>query len=100
MIQINGMIKLGRPLDAATRKALVEMVRASRAEDGCIDYSFASDLADPDTLVLFERWRDQQALDAHGKSAHMEQFRQMMAANPPEKRDLRMYQTDDGQPLG
>ena len=100
MIQINGMIKLGRPLDAATRKALVEMVRASRAEDGCIDYSFASDLADPDTLVLFERWRDQQALDAHGKSAHMEQFRQVMAANPPEKRDRRMYQTDDGQPLG
>ena len=100
MIQINGMIKLGRPLDAATRKALVEMVRASRAEDGCIDYSFASDLADTDTLVLFERWRDQQALDAHGKSAHMEQFRQVMAANPPEKRDLRMYQTDDGQPLG
>ncbi|MEC7889353.1 MAG: putative quinol monooxygenase [Pseudomonadota bacterium] len=100
MIQINGMIKLGRPLDAATRKALVEMVRASRAEDGCIDYSFASDLADPDTLVLFEQWRDQQALDAHGKSAHMEQFRQVMAANPPEKRDLRMYQTDDGQPLG
>ena len=100
MIQINGMIKLGRPLDAATRKALVEMVRASRAEDGCIDYSFASDLADPDTLVLFERWRDQQALDAHGKSAHMEQFRQVMAATPPEKRDLRMYQTDDGQPLG
>ena len=100
MIQINGMIKLGRPLDAATRKALVEMVRASRAEDGCIDYSFASDLADPDTLVLFERWRDQQALDAHGKSTHMEQFRQVMAANPPEKRDLRMYQTDDGQPLG
>ena len=100
MIQINGMIKLGRPLDTATRKALVEMVRASRAEDGCIDYSFASDLADPDTLVLFEQWRDQQALDAHGKSAHMEQFRQVMAANPPEKRDLRMYQTDDGQPLG
>ena len=100
MIQINGMIKLGRPLDAATRKALVEMVRASRAEDGCIDYSFASDLADPDTLVLFDRRRDQQALDAHGNSAHMEQFRQVMAANPPEKRDLRMYQTDDGQPLG
>ena len=52
MIQINGMIKLGRPLDAATRKALVEMVRASRAEDGCIDYSFASDLADHGVFVL------------------------------------------------
>ena len=52
MIQINGTIKLGQSIDAATRKAMVEMVRASRAEDGCLDYSFASDLADPDTLVL------------------------------------------------
>ena len=44
MIQINGTIRLGRSIDAATRKAIVEMVRASRAEDGCIDYAFASDL--------------------------------------------------------
>ena len=29
MIQINGTIKLGRTIDAATRKAIVEMVRAS-----------------------------------------------------------------------
>ena len=70
MIQINGTIKLGRSIDAATRKAIVEMVRASRAEDGCLDYAFAGDLADPDTLILFERWRDRAALDAHGKSEH------------------------------
>ena len=70
MIQINGTIKLGRPIDAATRKAIVDMVRASRAEDGCLDYTFAADLADPDTLVLFERWRDRAALDAHGIRSH------------------------------
>ena len=74
MIQINGTIKLGRSIDAATRKAIVEMVRASRAEDGCLDYAFAGDLADPDTLILFERWRDRAALDAHGKSEHMAEF--------------------------
>ncbi|QYJ08240.1 putative quinol monooxygenase [Qipengyuania flava] len=100
MIQINGTIKLGQSIDAATRKAMVEMVRASRAEDGCLDYSFASDLADPDTLVLFERWRDQAALEAHGKSAHMAEFQKVMAANPPKSRDLRIYETDDGAPLG
>ncbi|MDG5748741.1 putative quinol monooxygenase [Qipengyuania sp. XHP0207] len=100
MIQINGTIKLGRTIDAATRKAIVEMVRASRAEDGCLDYAFATDLADPDTLVLFERWRDREALEAHGKSAHMAEFQQIMAANPPASRDLRMYETDEGQPLG
>ncbi|MFW2349231.1 putative quinol monooxygenase [Qipengyuania sp.] len=100
MIQINGTIKLGRPIDAATRKAMVEMIRASRAEDGCLDYTFASDLADPDTLVLFERWRDREALAAHGASAHVAEFQKVMAANPPESRDLRIYETDDGQPLG
>ncbi|MCD1591439.1 antibiotic biosynthesis monooxygenase [Qipengyuania citrea] len=99
MVQINGTIRLGRSIDAATRKAIVEMVRASRAEDGCIDYAFASDLADPDTLILFERWRDQAALDAHGKSDHMAAFQEFMGANPPEASDLRIYDTDEGQPL-
>ncbi len=99
MIQINGTIRLGRSIDAATRKAIVEMVRASRAEDGCIDYAFASDRADPDTLILFERWRDQAALDAHGKSDHMAAFQEFMGANPPEASDLRIYDTDEGQPL-
>ena len=99
MIQINGTIRLGRSIDAATRKAIVEMVRASRAENGCIDYAFASDLADPDTLILFERWRDQAALDAHGKSDHMAAFQEFMGANPPEASDLRIYDTDEGQPL-
>ena len=100
MIQINGTIKLGRTIDAATQKAIVDMVRASRAEDGCLDYAFARDLADPDTLVLFERWRDQAALEAHGQSAHMAEFQKVMAANPPASRDLRIYETDEGQPLG
>ncbi|MDQ0564714.1 antibiotic biosynthesis monooxygenase [Erythrobacter citreus] len=99
MIQINGTIRLGRSIDAATRKAIVEMVRASRAEEGCIDYAFANDLADPDTLILFERWRDQAALDAHGKSDHMAAFQEFMGANPPEASDLRIYDTDEGQPL-
>ena len=100
MIQINGTIKLGRTIDAATQKAMVEMVRASRAEDGCLDYTFARDMADPDTLVLFERWRDRAALEAHGQSAHMAEFQKVMAANPPASRDIRIYETDDGQPLG
>ena len=100
MIQINGTIKLGRTIDAATQKAMIEMVRASRAEDGCYDYAFAQDLADPDTLVLFERWRDREALAAHGQSAHMAEFQKVMAANPPASRDLRIYETDEGQPLG
>lgn len=99
MIQINGTIELGREIDAATQKAMVAMVRASREEDGCYDYTFARDLADPNVLVLYERWRDQAALQAHMESAHMADFQKVMAANPPASRNIRMYETDDGQEL-
>ncbi|QPC99620.1 MULTISPECIES: putative quinol monooxygenase [Qipengyuania] len=100
MIQINGTIKLAGDAGQDVIDAVVAMVRASRAEDGCYDYTFARDLADPDTLILFERWRDREALAAHGASAHMKEFQKVMAANPPVARDLRMYETDEGQPLG
>ena len=100
MIQINGTIVLGRSLDADLRAALATMAHASRAEDGCLDYAFAQDVCDPGTLILFERWRDAEALAAHGQSAHMQAFRAVMAAHPPARTALRRYETDEGVPLG
>ena len=43
----------------------VDMIRASRAEPGCIEYTFSADPLDPRRVVLFERWESQDALDAH-----------------------------------
>jgi quinol monooxygenase YgiN len=102
MIQINGTITLAPGTIAdnpETVEAIKAMVATSRAEDGCLTYTFAQDLSDPDTLIIYERWRDQDALAAHGKSAHMAEFQKVMAANPPLGRDLRVYQTDEGNPL-
>ena len=102
MIQINGTITLAPGTIADnpdTVEAIKAMVAASRAEDGCYTYTFAQDLSDPDTLIIYERWRDKEALAAHGKSAHMAEFQKVMAANPPLGRDLRVYETDEGKPL-
>ena len=102
MIQINGTITLAPGTVAGNPEAveaIKTMVAASRAEDGCLTYTFAQDLTDPDTLVVYERWRDQEALAAHGASAHMAAFQKVMAANPPVGRDLRIYTTDEGNPL-
>ena len=49
------------------RPHMVAMMAASRAEDGCFDYSYAEDVAEPGLIHVFERWRDQAALDAHFK---------------------------------
>jgi quinol monooxygenase YgiN len=43
----------------------VEMMRNSRAEAGCLEYTFAADPIDPGRVVLYERWESQEALDAH-----------------------------------
>ena len=42
-----------------------EMMRVSRAEPGCLEYTFCADPLDSGRVVLFERWTDQDALDAH-----------------------------------
>ncbi|MFT3852707.1 MAG: putative quinol monooxygenase [Ilumatobacteraceae bacterium] len=56
-------------VDPAQRDAFlaerVAMMRRSRAEHGCLEYTFAADPAEPGRVVLFERWTDQAALDAH-----------------------------------
>lgn len=99
MIQINGTLKLAPDTLSKGREAIVAMVRASRAEDGCIEYGFAQDLTDPDVLYLVERWRDRAALDAHSASPHMDAFKRAMSANPAVERDLRIFETDEGLPL-
>ena len=102
MIQINGTIRLapGTIANAGdTLEAIKTMVAASRAEDGCFDYTFAQDLSDPDVLIVYERWRDREALAEHGSSPHMAAFRKVLVANPPVSSNLRIYETDEGQPL-
>jgi quinol monooxygenase YgiN len=42
-----------------------ELMRASRAEAGCLEYTFAADPIVASRVVLFERWESQEALDAH-----------------------------------
>ncbi|PLK49685.1 putative quinol monooxygenase [Uliginosibacterium sp. TH139] len=41
------------------------------AEPGCIQYELFSDEEDENKFILVERWASQEALAAHGKTAHM-----------------------------
>ena len=47
-----------------------DLIRASRAEAGCLEYTFGADPIDPSRVVLFERWESQEALDAHLAALH------------------------------
>ena len=56
-------------LDAA-RPRMKEMMRLSRAEDGCIQYVYSEDLLEPGLIHVFEIWRDEAALHAHHEAPH------------------------------
>jgi quinol monooxygenase YgiN len=43
----------------------IDMMRTSRDEPGCLEYTFAADPVEAGKVVLFERWASQNDLDAH-----------------------------------
>lgn len=57
------------------REALSAMLAPTRAEIGCMQYDLHVDQADPNRLVMIERWHDDAALDAHIASPHMAQLK-------------------------
>ena len=65
MIIVGGRFEV----DPAQREAFlaerIEVMRTSRGEEGCLEYTFAADPLEPDGVILFERWEGQAALDAH-----------------------------------
>jgi quinol monooxygenase YgiN len=50
------------------------MIGPSRAESGCIFYSFFQDMKEEDRFFFYEEWKDQQAIDSHNRTRHFLEF--------------------------
>lgn len=75
------------------------MLAASRAEDGCLVYSYGEDVAEPGLIRVFEAWRDQAAIDAHFRAAHMAAWRAACAELGVSDRRLTLYEIAGERPL-
>ena len=53
---------------------LTEAEREASAQPGCIRYTFAATVADPDSFVLISEWHDQASMDAHYGSEEFASF--------------------------
>ena len=51
-----------------TESGLVDRIRA---EEGNLGYAYYYPAEDPETVLLIDRWRSQEAIDAHHKSEMM-----------------------------
>lgn len=58
----------------AVLAALRPLTEASRQEAGCLMYQPHRDPGDPNVIFLYEQYRDQAALQAHGESEHFQRY--------------------------
>lgn len=60
------------------RAEIAEMLRnlaeASRREPGCVGFFPHQVQEDPDTVLIYERYRDDEAMAAHRDSAHYKKY--------------------------
>jgi len=94
MLIIVGTIRLPPGNLAAAREVMERMITASRAEDGCLAYSYSEDILDPGLIHVTERWRDQASLQKHWISAHLLQWRATWETLGFRDRDLQLYSAE------
>ncbi len=63
--------------DGSARRFVEEMISSGtvdqiRAEDGNLRYEYFYPVDDPETVLLIDSWRDQEAIDVHHASPMME----------------------------
>ena len=84
-------------IDAARDDLIALMQRLeqqARAEPGCLRYTFAATVADPDTFVLVSEWEDQQAMDAHYRSRAFADFQFALDGLLARPSELTVYSAD------
>ena len=100
MIVIAGTLQANPEKLTEARAALLAVQEATRANDGCVQYTFSQDLADPALFHIFEYWDDADKLAAHGKADHFKAFnstiREWIAGRP----SILQYSVSKVGPLG
>jgi len=99
-----GVIVIARVRPKAETRAefevlLREVQGASRADDGCENYGYYFEIADPDSCVAVEEWRDEAALRAHLGTSHVQRLIGALGgfvAAPP---DIAMHRVSATGPL-
>lgn len=99
MIVIAGTVRLDPDRLNQARPAMAKMMAASRAEDGCLAYSYALDVEDPGLLRVFEIWRDGPAFEAHTRAPHLAEWRAAWPAIGLSDRRLVRYEVSGQTPL-
>lgn len=99
MIIVEGWVKLAPGELDTLRETALWMMEETRKEEGCELYVYSAELENPDIMRISERWADQAALEAHGKSAHMAKFNEAIGAATILGASVKAYPAEEGRTL-
>jgi quinol monooxygenase YgiN len=74
MIVLTGAARLRPDTRDEALAAARQMQDTTAGEPGCLEYRFWTAIDDPDSVLIFERWTDPAALDAHLAAPHTREF--------------------------
>ncbi|WOE74817.1 putative quinol monooxygenase [Alterisphingorhabdus coralli] len=96
MLIVEGWIKYAKGDVKKLRDAAARAVIATNEnEEGCLHYSIATCVNDPDTIRISERWRDEEALQGHFGQPHMTEFMLQLAKANRIDADVRVYNSEE-----
>ncbi|MBZ9740112.1 MULTISPECIES: putative quinol monooxygenase [unclassified Mesorhizobium] len=98
MLLIIGTIRLPPDRLDEARPVMERMASASRAEDGCLEYSYAQDVFEPGLIRVTEVWSDRIALDAHFRAPHLADWRASWPGLGIGERNLVLYEAGEPMP--
>ncbi len=99
MIVVIGQFRLPPDALEEARPVMRQVMLATRAEHGCIQYNYSEDLLDPGLIQVSEVWETREQLAAHLETEHMALWRQQREALGMSGRQLKAYETDVGTEL-
>jgi quinol monooxygenase YgiN len=99
MLMIVGTVRIPADKLAAARQPMATVIEASRAEAGCLEYSYGEDVLDPGLIHVLERWQDWDAFRAHGKAPHADAWRACWPELGLYDRRLDAYEIGEPQPV-
>ena len=100
MIIVTAAARLRPDTRDAALAAATKMQEATAREPGCDEYRFWVAIDDPHRVLVFERWADQAALDAHFAMQHTRDFGAAIAAFADGPVAVTRFEVSHAGPLG
>ena len=91
MIVLNVKIETTPGAVDAMKSAIATMEKASRAEPGCVEYVFCTEVNNPTQMRIIEHWKDIDSLKTHFTMPHMAAFNEAIRKHPPKSMDVKMF---------